>query len=68
MNNSFASTWDRATGLLQGKARATRRKEMERKQKKKRCGFIMFVFESAAASCGIPDDFSRFGALVTKLI
>ena len=45
----------RPTGLIQGKASATTRKEMER-AKKKRCGFIMFVIESAAAGCGISND------------
>ena len=48
----------RPTGLIQGKASATTRKEMER-AKKKRCGFTMFVIESAAAGCGIPNDSLR---------
>ena len=43
---------NRPTSLPQGKACATRKKEMER-VKKKRCGFIMFVIESAAEGCGI---------------
>ena len=38
------------------KARHARREEKKSKErKKKRCGFIMFVIESTAAVCGIPD-------------
>ena len=47
---------DRPTGLLQAMASATRRKEREKERKKKRCGFIMFVIESATAGCDIPND------------
>ena len=51
-----------------GKHARQEEKEWRESEKKKRCGFIMFVIESTAAGCGIPDDFSRFGALVTKMI
>ena len=62
-------SWHIGTGrhaYYKAKARATRRKEMERAKKKKRCGFIMFVNESAAAGCGIPNDsFARIRCKVS---
>ena len=50
----------RPTGLLQSKARARQEVKKWKQRKKKRCGFIMLVIGSAAASCGIPSDPRRY--------
>jgi len=58
INSSFAGTWGQADRLTARQGKRARREEMER-AKKKRCGFTMFVIESAAAGCGIPNDSLR---------
>ena len=54
IKNSFADTWGQADMLTTRQSTRDKKRNGE-KAKKKRCGFIMFVFESAAASCGIPN-------------
>ena len=42
------------------------KKKRNGKSEKKRCGFIMFVNESAAAGCGIPNDCQKKNATLSK--
>ena len=67
-NNSFA--WHMGTGRqAYHKPRQARREERKEREKERgeRCGFIMFVNESAAAGCGIPNDSSKYDALLHYL-
>ena len=56
MNNYFASTWGQADRLATRESTRDKKKRKIERKKKKRCGFIMFVIESAAAGFDIPND------------
>jgi len=55
-NNSFAGTCEQADRLNTRQGKCDDKKRNGKSEKKKRCGFIMFVIESAAAGCGISND------------
>ena len=56
INNSFAGTLGTGRQAYHKPWQARREEKKGRKKEKKRCGFIMFVNESAAAGCDIPND------------